>query len=68
MKIMDELSENAAARKWSCNKGTKRSDFSLATRPFSHVLALTSPFMLMISRRRTRRKRKWRKRRSRKRI
>ena len=24
MKIMDDLSEDAAARKWSCNKGTKR--------------------------------------------
>ena len=24
MKIMDDLSENPAARKWSCKKGTKR--------------------------------------------
>ena len=24
MKIMDDLSENAAARKWSCNKGSQR--------------------------------------------
>ena len=67
MKIMDDLSENAAARKWSCNKGTKRYDISLAPRLYSHGLALTSPSMMMISRRRMRRKRrKVKRRRSRK--
>ena len=40
---MADLSEDTASRKWSCNKGTTRRDFSLTPRPFSPQLALTSP-------------------------
>ena len=68
MKIMDDLLENATARKWSCNKGTKRYDFSLAPRPFSHGLVLTSPSMMMIRRRTRIKKNRKRRRKKRRKI
>ena len=65
------MDDSPAARKWSCNKGTR---FSLAQRPFSHGLELTPPFRMMVrrrgkrmSRRRKRRRRRKMRRRRRKR-